>query len=105
MKLGLLAVSVLFFAGAIQGYSLDDAQAIRQVIEGQWDAFSRDDAEQAFSFASPEVRQLFSTAEGFLAMVRDGYPMVYRHETVHFQVPRIIGPFAFQWTFSTSPLL
>jgi hypothetical protein len=83
-------------AGAFAQPSLEDSLRIRQAIEGQWDAFSRDDAEGAFSFASPEIHELFASPDGFLAMVRDGYPMVYRHTTVKFLAPRILGPFAFQ---------
>ena len=37
-----------------------------------------DDAERAFSYAAPSIRAMFGTPERFLAMVRAGYPVVYR---------------------------
>jgi hypothetical protein len=66
-----------------------DAQAIRKVIEQQLDAFAADDAERAFSHAAPMIRQLFGTPERFLAMVRRGYPVVYRPARVAFLRPEV----------------
>ena len=64
-----------------------DAQAIRSVIEAQLAAFSADDAEKAFSFASEGIRQTFATAEVFIAMVKLSYPVVYRPASVLFLDP------------------
>jgi hypothetical protein len=68
--------------------SADDAKAIRKVIEAQLAAFRADNAERAFSFASPSIRDLFGNANAFLAMVRGGYPVVYRPATVSFMLPQ-----------------
>jgi ketosteroid isomerase-like protein len=65
--------------------STAERAAIRTVIEGQIDAFRRDDAAGAFSFASPTIRRQFGTAETFLQMVRRGYRPVYRPREVEFQ--------------------
>jgi hypothetical protein len=62
-----------------------DQAAIRAVIEAQIDAFRRDDAAGAFSFASPMIKRQFGTAETFLRMVRTGYLPVYRPREVEFQ--------------------
>jgi hypothetical protein len=51
---------------------------IRETIQSQIDAFQADDFARAFTFASPNIKGLFGTAENFGAMVKDGYPMVYR---------------------------
>jgi len=67
-----------------------DAQAIRSVIEAQLDAFSADDAEKAFSFASADIRDTFGTAEVFMAMVKLSYPVVYRPASVLFLEPERI---------------
>jgi hypothetical protein len=56
----------------------DDVNAIRGLILAQLAAFAADDAELAYSFASPLIRGRFGTAEVFLGMVRDYYPDVYR---------------------------
>jgi hypothetical protein len=51
---------------------------IRETIENQIDAFRADDFARAFTFASPNIKGIFGTPENFGAMVRNGYPMVYR---------------------------
>jgi hypothetical protein len=68
----------------------EDAQAVRQVIEAQLDAFKRDDAVRAFSYATPNIRYMFQTPENFVEMVRLQYPMVYRPASVAFGEARVI---------------
>lgn len=63
-----------------------DARAIRAVVEAQLAAFAADDAERAFSYAAPAIRTMFGSAEKFIAMVRHGYPVVYRPASVAFLV-------------------
>jgi len=58
--------------------------AITGVIRSQIDAFLQDDFATAFSFASPDIRALFGTPDRFGAMVRNGYPMVWRPSDVRF---------------------
>ena len=67
--------------------SAADAKAVREVIEAQLAAFAADDADKAFSYAAPGIRAMFVTAERFLAMVRQGYPVVHRPATVTFLKP------------------
>ena len=55
---------------------------IQKTIQSQIDAFLADDFATAFSFASPTIKGLFGTAENFGAMVKNGYPMVYRPSAV-----------------------
>ena len=55
---------------------------IQKTIQSQIDAFRADDFATAFSFASPTIKGLFGTAENFGAMVKNGYPMVYRPSAV-----------------------
>ena len=64
-----------------------DARAVRSVVEGQLAALAADDAGKAFSFASPNIRAMFGDADLFLAMVRTGYPVVYRHASATFLEP------------------
>jgi len=70
--------------------SAPDARAVRALIEAQLAAFARDDAAQAFSFATPTIQAMFGTAERFLAMVRQSYPVVYRPAAVSFLQARWI---------------
>jgi hypothetical protein len=60
------------------------APAIRDVIQGQIDAFLADDVERAFSYASPGIQGVFRTPENFGRMVRQGYPMVWRPDELRF---------------------
>ncbi len=51
---------------------------IRETIESQMEALQADDFARAFTFASPNIKGIFGTPENFGAMVKQGYPMVYR---------------------------
>ena len=77
-------------AGA-QTVSDADARAVRAVIEAQLDAFKRDDAPRAFSYAAPGIREAFGTPEKFMAMVREQYAVVYRPRSVSFEEPLMAG--------------
>ena len=58
--------------------------AIEQIISQQIAAFRKDDAETAFSFASPMIQKRFRNPEFFLSMVARGYPQVYRPQSFRF---------------------
>ncbi len=58
--------------------------AIEEVVRAQLDAFQRDDGGAAFAAASPTIRDMFRTSDGFMAMVRKGYAPVYRPQFVEF---------------------
>ena len=65
----------------------NEAQKVREVIVAQLEAFADDDADKAFSTATPGVRQAIGSSHRFLAMVRGAYPMVYRHTSISFLKP------------------
>lgn len=67
-----------------------EARAVRAVIEAQLDAFRRDDAPRAFSYATDGIRENFGSPERFMAMVRSSYPVVYRPRSVEFQPALVI---------------
>jgi Domain of unknown function (DUF4864) len=69
---GLLTAAFLALPAAAQD------TPIEQTIQSQIDAFLADDFATAFSYASPNIKGIFGTAENFGAMVKNGYPMVYR---------------------------
>jgi len=60
------------------------APDIQATIGAQIDAFKADDFARAFSFASPMIQSMFGTSERFGAMVRNGYPMVWRPAEVRY---------------------
>jgi hypothetical protein len=61
-----------------------EADAVRQVVVAQLNAFAQDDADSAFETATPGVREAIGSSGRFLAMVRGAYPMVYRPAAVAF---------------------
>ena len=44
----------------------------------------RDDGQAAYALAAPTIKDMFSDADHFMAMVRDHYAPVYRHRSVDF---------------------
>lgn len=64
----------------------DDVAAVQGVIRAQEEAFARDDAFAAFSFAAPAIMNIFRSADSFMAMVRRAYAPVYRHRSFEFGV-------------------
>lgn len=64
-----------------------DTRAVRTIVVAQLDAFAADDAQRAFSYAAPSIREMFATPDKFMAMVRGGYPVVYRPQSVTFLNP------------------
>jgi hypothetical protein len=54
-----------------------DLEGAGGVVMQQLDAFRRDDFDEAFTFASTEIHQLFDRAR-FEQMVRTGYPEIAR---------------------------
>lgn len=66
------------------GSSFAQSAPIAGVISEQIEAFKQDDFDRAFSYASPNIQRLFGSSERFGAMVRGGYPMVWRPAEVRF---------------------
>ena len=83
------------FAFFVPAFAADvpaaDARGVKSVVQAQLSAFAADDARKAFSFAAPNIRQLFNTPDKFMAMVRAQYPMVHRPASVAFLKPEADG--------------
>jgi hypothetical protein len=75
--------------------------AIENTIQSQIDAFLQDDFETAFTFAGPNIRNMFRTPENFGAMVQQGYPMVWRPDSVTFGDLRAIAGGLYQMVILT----
>jgi len=82
MRRTLLALASLLLAAA--GVAPEDRTRIEALITAQMKAFARNDADAAFAFASPELREQFGSASHFMAMVQYGYQPVYRPRAVTF---------------------
>lgn len=68
-----------------------DVAAAQQVIRSQVEAFSRDDAAEAYSHAAPAIQEMLPQADMFMAMVRGSYAPVYRHKSFEFGEARVAG--------------
>ena len=80
----LVAWSFAFVNARAQQTDQSTPHPVEQIITQQIAAFMTDDAETAFSFASPMIQNRFRTPEFFLEMVARGYPQVYRPKSFHF---------------------
>jgi hypothetical protein len=80
----LVLLAALYAGPARADPNAADRSAIQAVIQQQLDAFQADDGKAAFALASPGIRRQFGDADNFLALVRRGYPMVYRPRETHF---------------------
>lgn len=81
MRRLLLALSLS--VGLTSGAFAQNAE-IEANIAAQIQAFKADDFATAFTFASPNIQRLFGNPDNFGAMVRNGYPMVWRPADVRF---------------------
>lgn len=84
----ILVLTILIgVAGAARSEAADVMPAepgIENTIQSQIDAFLVDDFATAFTFASPNIKQLFGSSDRFGQMVRNGFPMVWRPGEVQF---------------------
>ncbi|MGA7196952.1 DUF4864 domain-containing protein [Roseiarcus sp.] len=78
-----VVVAAALWVAAASAEELTAARS-QAVVERQFEAFERDDAEAAYALAAPAIKEIFADADHFLAMVRDRYPPVYRHRSVEF---------------------
>jgi Domain of unknown function (DUF4864) len=77
------AVAITLLTGAASAEDLTAASS-RAIVERQFEAFQRDDGQAAYTLAAPAIKDMFSDADHFMAMVRDRYAPVYRHRSADF---------------------
>jgi hypothetical protein len=86
----ILLVVTMVLALWVRPAAADDA-AVQGVISAQIEAFKADDFARAFTFASPTIQDVFRTPENFGAMVKNGYPMVWRPVELRYLEARVIA--------------
>ena len=79
-----LLAALLPFAANADDLSPADRAAMQAVISGQIGAFQHDDGATAYGFASPNIKTYYPSADLFMAMVKGGYPAIYRPQSVTF---------------------
>jgi Domain of unknown function (DUF4864) len=103
------ALALFAFFAAMEGPNAQsaaapqDAEAARQVIEDQLQAFSAGDHERAYSHASPGIRQIFPTVDSFIDMVRNGYGAIYQSQGHSFGRNLMVGGEIHQEVIVTGP--
>ena len=84
-------LTALLLALASPTFAGDAVTAAQSVVRSQEQAFSRDDAAAAYSYAAPAIHEMFPQADIFMAMVRNSYAPVYRHKSLEFGEARVEG--------------
>lgn len=82
--LAVIAVLTAMIVPVVQAQTTEDASAIRATIGAQLEAIQQDDWDRAFTYASPGIQGVFGDPETFSQMVRGGYPMVWRPQSVEY---------------------
>jgi hypothetical protein len=93
------AAALLFFAliaFAAPALAADDVANAQSVIRAQEQAFTRNDAAAAYSYAAPQIRKRFPQAEIFMYMVQNSYAPVWRHKSFEFGEARTEGKWVAQ---------
>ncbi|MBW7971392.1 DUF4864 domain-containing protein [Bradyrhizobium sp. BR 10289] len=83
MRIAALLVAFMITLGAAPAFA-DDVAVAQGVIRAQEQAFARDDANAAYSYAAPAIREIFPAPDIFMSMVQNGYAPVYRHKSFEF---------------------
>jgi hypothetical protein len=86
-----IAVLLITFLLSLSAAHADDIAAGQSVIRAQEQAFARDDAAAAYSYAAPAIKRIFPTPEIFMSMVENAYAPVYRHRSFEFGEAKVEG--------------
>ena len=86
----LLFASSLFISAALAGDA--EIKAGQAVIDGQLKALIANDGAKAYSYAAPNVKQIFPTVDAFMNMVTNGYAPVRQPQSYSFGKVEQTGP-------------
>lgn len=95
-----IAVMSIYAPLARAAEPVDTAQSI---IQNQIEAFLRDDADSAYSFASPQIKDKFPDKTIFFDMVKRGYAPVYRPGNFAFGRSKVEGETVVQEVLISGP--
>ena len=76
-----IAVILVFISTTL---AADEQTDIQNTISNQLEAFASDDFTEAFTHASPGIKDIFGSVDNFSRMVKNGYPMVWRYNNFQF---------------------
>ena len=86
----LLFASSLFISAALAGDA--EIKAGQAVIDGQLKALIANDGAKAYSYAAPNVKQIFPTVDALMNMVTNGYAPVRQPKSYSFGKVEQTGP-------------
>ncbi|AGB46312.1 DUF4864 domain-containing protein [Mesorhizobium sp. ESP6-5] len=93
MRRGFFAFAFVSLMLAFQASAGDaEIKAGQAVIDSQLKALIADDGAKAYSFAAPNVKQIFPTVDAFMNMVTNGYPPVRKPQSYAFGKVEQTGP-------------
>jgi hypothetical protein len=93
MRRAFFAFAVIPFLLISSAFAGDaEIKAGQAVIDGQLKALLADDGAKAYSFAAPNVKQVFPTVDAFMNMVTNGYPPVRKPQSYAFGKVEQTGP-------------
>ena len=84
-----ILVTALLIGLAAPARAANDVATAQAIINSQIEAFGRDDAAKAYSYAAPAIQSLFPQPDIFLSMVQRSYAPVYRHKSFKFGEARV----------------
>lgn len=79
-----LALAALLIPSWPMSALADDLSDVKAVISGQLQAFKSGDGPTAYSYAAPNIKQMFPSETAFMAMVEGGYAPVFRSSNAVF---------------------
>ncbi|MGE6782950.1 DUF4864 domain-containing protein [Ensifer adhaerens] len=94
---------VIPLAGGGAAFADEPVDTARAIIQQQIAAFLHDDAEAAYSFASPAIRGKFPDKATFFDMVKRGYQPVYRPGNFAFGRSKVVGDQVLQEVLISAP--
>ena len=80
----MIRLITVFFLSMSTLLCADEKADIQSTISDQLRAFASDNFIEAFTHASPGIKDIFGTVENFSNMVKKGYPMVWRYNNFEF---------------------
>lgn len=97
------ACIAILLSTAPLAFSAEPVDTAQSIIQNQIEAFLNDDAETAYSFASPQIRQKFPDKSIFFEMVKRGYTPVYHPGNFAFGRSKIVGDTVVQEVLISAP--
>ena len=94
----IIYVPILLFFLTVSSYGVEEVfgPQIEKVITSQFNAFQEKNITLAYSFASPEIKRQYPSAEIFGQMVKNGYSDIWNSKSHTFEGLKLKGEMAFQ---------